>query len=130
MSKLYIKIFNRLFKVLKRTSSGRNILSYGLKSDELKKLKTIFTQLKITFETEAENQEMCVIDSGNPACNSRVRFEIGDSEYHIVNFNSRLIPEEYAINISHSLKSIGIGASSEFLGSRVKEQKERFVEKV
>ncbi len=113
---IYIVCYKRPFKVMKRLNSW----SYNLDSNTAQKLLEQFEQNNIPYRTKIDIFDELPgyeVELSEP-CNSRVVFRLLDKEFHILNFNCRLLENWIAEKISKSLISKGIESRVELFGNQ------------
>ncbi len=113
---IYIVCYKRPFKVMKRLNSW----SYNLDSNTAQKLLEQFEQNNIPYRTKIDIFDELPgyeVELSEPY-NSRVVFKLLDKEFHILNFNCRLLENWIAEKINKSLISKGIQSRVELFGNK------------
>lgn len=111
--KIYLVCYNQPFAVLYRHDLWKSAVSYQLKSENYEKVKNLFDALDIPYDESLNNKE---IEREKQICDCRVVIEAGEEKYHILNYNSYLIPEKQAEGIRKAFEAKGIPARVEKVG--------------
>lgn len=111
--KIYLTCYDQPFAVLTRFEMWKSSISYQLKPDKYEKIKTLFDNLEIPY---IENLDGEFEQQGRQICDCRVMIEVGEDKYHILNFDSWLIPEKTAEGIRKAFEAKGIPARVEKIG--------------
>ena len=111
--KIYLTCYDQPFAVLTRFEMWKSSISYQLKPDKYEKIKTLFDNLEIPY---IENLDGEFEQQDRQICDCRVMIEVGEDKYHILNFDSWLIPEKTAEGIRKAFEAKGIPAKVEKIG--------------
>ncbi len=115
----FIEIDSRIFYIGRRSSYGS--WTYSLNEKEIDWLKEILSNRSINLidQTNIFNcMDEAVSDQDRACC--RVILTIGENQYNIQNYNIRGIKESTAIKLRDDLRSHGLLAAVEYVGSRIK----------
>lgn len=116
---LFLHCLGRVFAIYARQ---KNLWSTAATPEQISSLEKAFDETGIPYKPEIDNLNECVIDrptEEDPApANSRVVFEVGGQEYHVLNYNSWLIKQAIAERIAKAFENHYINARVEIRGQR------------
>ena len=117
-SEVYIEASKRLFKVVRKYKN----YSYNLSTEEASTISGVFNDNGIPYKNQVSEEE-CKAYTQAPKddapCNSRVVVEINGEEYHILNYDCRLIKEWYAEKLNLAFNSKGFSSRVEIVSAHV-----------
>ena len=114
---IFLHCMNRVFAIYARQN---NQWSIDVSHEQIKAIEAVFIESGIPYKTMIDSMDECKIDMPTdkdpfPA-NSRVVFEVGGQEYHVLNFNSWLIKRATAERIAKAFDNHFIPARVELRG--------------
>ena len=114
---IFLHCLNRVFAIYARQ---KNLWSIAVSPEQIIAIENAFDDAGIPYKPEIDEINECVIDcptieDPTPA-NSRVVFQIGEQEFHVLNYNSWLIKKSVAEKISKAFDNHFISSRVEFRG--------------